>query len=82
MIPFFLETIKTFIQQDLFVKELDYTLGAHEKSLDNFEMKVKTYLPPTTTFSQNMCFFAHNFARLNRGITLMRCRIIPDHFWN
>ena len=57
MIPFFLETIKTFIQQDLFVKELDYTLGAHEKSLDNFEMKVYTYLAfATSYFFKNMCF--------------------------
>ena len=55
MIPFFLETIKTFIQQDLFVKELDYTLGAHEKNLDNFEMKVFTSSsPPSST--KNMCF--------------------------
>ena len=58
MIPFFLETIKTFIQQDLFVKELDYTLGAHEKSLDNFEMKVYIYSAFATSsyFFKNMCF--------------------------
>ena len=58
MIPFFLETIKTFIQQDLFVKELDYTLGAHEKSLDNFKMKVYTYSAFATSSSsfKNMCF--------------------------
>ena len=67
MIPFFLETIKTFIQQDLFVKELDYTLSAHEKSLDNFEMKVLHLfgIRHLLLLLQKHVFFAHNFARLN-----------------